>query len=520
MTANVGINFSLKMFDEGVAKHLNQISNRMKGVSDSTKHISAAMGSVKKNFDGPMKMIGNGMQGVEDSMKRIAVVGGAFAGIGAGLFGWAKSASSAADDIGDLATRYAVASEAIQVYGDLLKDAGGTTEDAGAAFRFLNKSMSAALGGDKNKIDAFAGVGISVAELKKLEPEQVMMRVADAFKGSNNELAKAAVLTSLYGKNGTLLMGVMNQGAAAIGAHYDQMGKDGRLFTQEQIANADSFEKSWQRTMGVFEGLKNTLGLQLLPVLQPIIDKFRNWAVLNKEMIAAKFGEFVEKLPKIFEDVRAVAEKVGDVFTKVAGAVEWLTNTFGATTLIWAGVAVLAAPLITALGSIAAGFIWLGGIVTVSMLPVIATIGLVGAAAYLLYTRWDDICGGAKLLWEDLGNFFSKIGDKISGVFSSIAERFRPIREMISKYGPMLGMLIPGGAAIAAGAKFAGALQGNNQPGGAGNGVPMMMQSRQQQVGGELKIKIDSEGKPKVTSMQKTGGMDLTLDMGVMGLAM
>lgn len=521
MPANVGINFNIKMIDEGVAKSLQSLSNKMKGINDSTKHISAGMGSVAKNFEGPVGLIKGGFQGIEDSMKRIAFVGGAFAGIGAGLFGWAKSASGAADDIGDLATRYGVASEAIQVYGDLLKDAGGSAEDAGLAFKFLNKSMSAAMAGDKNKIDAFAGVGISVSELKKLEPEQVMMRVADAFKGSNNELAKAAVLTSLYGKNGTLLMGVMNQGAVAIGAHYDQMGKDGRLFTQKQKEDADNFEKTWQRTTGIFEGLKNTLGLQLLPVLDPIIKGFGDWAVQNKEMISGKFQEFVQNLPGYLKDIERVAIQVSSAFGQMKDAIVWLSDTFGATTLMWAGVAVLAAPLITAIGSIAAGFIWLGGIVTVSMLPIIACIGLVAAASYLWYTRSDEIFAGMDTLIADLGDAFTNMGKKIGAVWDSIVDRFRPVRDMIAKYGSMLGMIggaIPGVGALTAGAKLGGALMGMDQPGGAGTGVALMMQSRQQ-VGGQIHIKIDSEGKAKVGSLQKQGGIDLLVDTGVYGMA-
>ena len=47
--------------------------------------------------------------------------------------------------------------------------------------------------------------------------------------------------------------------------------------------------------------------------------------------------------------------------------------------------------------------------------PIGIALGLMAVAAYMLYTRWDDIVGGAKLLWADLSNFFSSLWQDMVG---------------------------------------------------------------------------------------------------------
>lgn len=51
--------------------------------------------------------------------------------------------------------------------------------------------------------------------------------------------------------------------------------------------------------------------------------------------------------------------------------------------------------------------------------PIGIALGLMATAAYLLYTRWDGVVGGAKALWQDLGEFFSGLWNTISTLFQT-----------------------------------------------------------------------------------------------------
>ena len=51
--------------------------------------------------------------------------------------------------------------------------------------------------------------------------------------------------------------------------------------------------------------------------------------------------------------------------------------------------------------------------------PVFLALGLLAIAVYLLYTRWTDIVGGAKLLWQDLCIFIGGVASQIAALFSN-----------------------------------------------------------------------------------------------------
>ena len=53
------------------------------------------------------------------------------------------------------------------------------------------------------------------------------------------------------------------------------------------------------------------------------------------------------------------------------------------------------------------------------MTPIGLALGLLATAAYLLYTRWSGVVGGAKLLWQDLSNVVGNVARSISQFFQA-----------------------------------------------------------------------------------------------------
>ncbi|MFC5921413.1 phage tail tape measure protein, partial [Neisseria weixii] len=61
---------------------------------------------------------------------------------------------------------------------------------------------------------------------------------------------------------------------------------------------------------------------------------------------------------------------------------------------------------------LASGFLKLGMALMAN--PIFLALGLLAAAAYLLYTNWEGVVGGAKALWQDLGNFFGSLWTSVT----------------------------------------------------------------------------------------------------------
>ncbi|MDR2507615.1 MAG: hypothetical protein LBD67_06430 [Candidatus Accumulibacter sp.] len=348
-----------------IAGRMEKINKSMSGFGKLTglNNVAAGVGLINQQMGGLSKT-----WDAFRAMSRWSAI--ALGGAGAatlGLVNFAKSSNDAARKVDDLSGKYQIGAQTLQVYGALVADSGGSMEEAAAAMSKLKKSQNEAIHGNKEAAAAFAGVGISVAGLKSMRPEDVLQKMGDAFKGSNNDLAKQAVLLKLMGKNGESMMDTLNGGSEAYRRQLAEMREDGALFSEEQLKNSRNFDAAWNRASRAFSGIKNTLGVDLAKNLVPVVDAVRAWALANKNVINSGFQNFV-KHPPLLDAIVPAAKTVWAVIEKAAAVIKFLGHTFGMTTVVLAtfGVA-LGAPLVTfglliaKIGLLGASLLGLGG---------------------------------------------------------------------------------------------------------------------------------------------------------------
>lgn len=281
------------------------------------------------------------------AFRRISYAGLAVGGATAGVVGFAKATTDAADKINDLSSRYQIGGEMVQLYGKMVEESGGSFDDAAAGIGKLKKSMNEAIHGDKESAAAFAGIGISVEQLKKMKPDELLLKMADAFKGSEKDMAKQAVLLQLMGKSGTTFMDTMNQGGKDIIEIYQRMLKNGEILDKQQLASAARFSASWDRMAGTMAGLRNKIGIKLAERLQPLLEKFQNWlAGDGGKQLAESFdriftSENIQSFVEAMKGLAAVVWGIGKAFVA-------LFNTLGPTLTVMLGVAVVLAPVMSA----------------------------------------------------------------------------------------------------------------------------------------------------------------------------
>ena len=89
----------------------------------------------------------------------------------------------------------------------------------------------------------------------------------------------------------------------------------------------------------------------------------------------------------------------------------------GMAKVAWMAVRGLGTGIIRLLPMIGGAFAKLGMFLMAN--PIFLALGLLAAAAYMLYRNWDDVVGGAKLLWQDLSGFFGGLWQQVSAFFNS-----------------------------------------------------------------------------------------------------
>ena len=193
---------------------------------------------------------------------------------------------------------------------------------------------------------------------------------------------------------------------------------------------------------------------------------------------------------------------------------------------------------------------------------IITGIAALAGAVYLIYRNWDGISEWFGGMWERVKAFFDRgIGDIakdllafspaalllkavdavfelfgarplselgrewIGGLASGIAERFEQmvgwLKQKVSALSGWLPDWMTGGglsqrmgtpAAGAAVAPKLGAPVMGDRP------SPLAAGPGRADVGGELRIKIDAEGRPRVASMKANGGLDYRVESGLLGV--
>lgn len=95
----------------------------------------------------------------------------------AGLEQFVSKVVAYGDKIQDLSDRYGVNAEALQKLGNIAETQGSSLEGVAKGFNKLLINSSQALSGNKEMIESFSALGVSVGDLRRLSPEEIMVKI-------------------------------------------------------------------------------------------------------------------------------------------------------------------------------------------------------------------------------------------------------------------------------------------------------------------------------------------------------
>lgn len=459
-----------------------------------------------------------------------AVVGFAVLGAStAGLFRWGKAAADTANQIIDISSKYQVGTQTLQVYASLIEGAGGTMEDVGKSMSKLQLAMSEAIQGSTEYQAAFRGIGLSVSELKRMTPEDVMLEMADAFSRSNNEMAKQEVLYKLLGKSGNLWMETLNNGTQEYLGRLKEMQNDGALISEEDMIRARDFNDTWDRFSRLTRSIHIGFSLDFMKAFEPTLNRIRELMSENRGEIQESLNELAVSLPPIFE---ALA-KFGAVFLKVFTVISQLL-----------------ASLINQIGALPVGIITFGVAFHKVLIPLISTIvnigkflfpiirGFLGIPALAVTVlasaimNFDKITAYISKAWERVKAIFK--GNFIEGIFAALVEI---ITGLINGFIGLVKTVLPDfiqpdwlknynfSSPTEGFAKQYGvhqtqipAIESASQRASVRQAVPQGQSQSHNDVRGQITVKVQTDRGTKATvqSMQADKGLELAAQTGLL----
>ncbi|HEX4123769.1 MAG TPA: hypothetical protein VHY37_03520 [Tepidisphaeraceae bacterium] len=355
----------------------------------AVKSAFSAMGKAAEALHKPLdalqkklESIGNGLKDAGSAMRDSgAKMIGAGAAIGAPLLGTAGAYAKEGSDI-------ARASETTGVKAPALSQLKYAASDAGVEFDALTDSLSKmqrnlyqAGEGSKETADAFSKIGLTVAQLKSMSPEQQFKAIATGLTKLSNETDRTGVTMTIFGRSGQELRPLLDEGGKGINDLMKKADSLGLTMSSETAAAALDFDKT----------LKDL------------------WEVVG--MGAVKIGStLAPALKQAAISLTGAASAVGDFLTKHSGLV--VAAMLGAGAVAGLGVAVVAVgTALSALGTIAgvaAGGIGLvTGAIGLMLSPIGLIVAAIGAAGYALI---------------NLGGVGRTVGNYLSGAFGVMKE--------------------------------------------------------------------------------------------------
>lgn len=179
-----------------------------------------------------------------------------------------------AEGFHEMSQRTGVATEALSALAFGAKQSGTSIEGLETGLRFLNKNMVAGAEGGKAQSAAFKSLGISVTDAAgKMRPaEEVLSDIAARFAGLPDGAQKSALALQIFGKSGTALIPLLNEGAVGLMRWRKEAEQLGLIIDSKTAKSADAFGDNLEKLKGAIEGI----GLKLAAALLPNLERLTN----------------------------------------------------------------------------------------------------------------------------------------------------------------------------------------------------------------------------------------------------
>lgn len=291
---------------DGVADEFDDAEKQADQFGDELKDA----GDKADDAGGRFQKLGGVLKGIG------AAMGTAFVAVGAAAIGAAKSltnmtvgAAAYADEILTMSTVTGMSTESLQAYKYAAELVDVSMETLTGSMSKQVKSMANARDGSAKFADAYAKLGVSVADGngQLRDSETVYWETIDALGKVSNETERDALAMQIFGKSARELNPLIAQGSEGIAALTDEAKRMGAVMSDDSLNALGKFDDSVQRLKAGAGAAKNAMGTILLPQLQTLADDG-----------VSLLGDFTRGLNEAGGDFGKISDVIGNAIGGIA----------------------------------------------------------------------------------------------------------------------------------------------------------------------------------------------------------
>lgn len=273
LTAGVqGFIVGMRKAGDSVERFAKKANAQLGGRFNSA--ISGLSRGISK-IGGPLSMGLAKLGGIASSAFKGIAVGAA--GAAAGLGYLSLSMIEAIGDSADMAKRLGISYNALKTFQYAAKLAGVDAEALNKAFEKMQDTFGAALMGNKAAIEVFNQLGLSMAALSQMSPEQRFKAIGEAIARIPDPAQRLAAARDVFGKQGGALLVLFNDIAASLADAAEQMDRLGVSLSALDVSNAEAAGDAIDNFKTTIEGIATQISTYLSPYIVKLWDDTQKW---------------------------------------------------------------------------------------------------------------------------------------------------------------------------------------------------------------------------------------------------
>ncbi len=389
------------------------ISTIFRGIDNMSKPVRKMTGNIRKMTESAEV----GLRKVDAATERVTSSlfdAGKKAAIGLGVITTAALAGSTAINKQTVETQKLIkaqelSAETVESITHALRGTGLGAERVLDLAEEMRNAFGESAGLEEiTKVTESLGImGLQFNDIKKLSPEDQFKKITETLLAMESATEASAAADILFGSEGNKIVGLLREQEKGLGGVIDEYRKL-NFFTEKGREGASKYVNELSKTETIFGSIGKEISGLIGLHLSPLIGKFNDFLVANKEVIQIGLDDFFEVL----------ADKIGSFSEHADQASTFILN-LGAnfekfiTYAKWIGIAVASFTGLSVALKVVTGLVTVFNLVMAAN-PIVwviagitaAIVGL-GFAVKYIYDNWGDISDWFSGMWESIKTTFN-----------------------------------------------------------------------------------------------------------------
>jgi hypothetical protein len=280
----------VRKINDAISKTLRPVNE----LARSTKALGRELGLDKLGKS--LKQVADAATKVGQQIGRIVAPLAAIIGVGS-----LTAVAELAKRWGELGTKIGYSAQAIGISAEWLQGLRGAAQLSGlsadaltAGMKTLGDTLEDALyGRNQGALVMLNQMGITIRRNADgaVDATAAFGDLATAISRVKNPQVQALIART-FGLEAVLPL--LRQGKVGVAELVEQMNRSGAVMSGPALAAARSYNESVARMDISLQGLKNTIGARLIPILQPFVEQISAWVSKNRELVASNVAHVVD----------------------------------------------------------------------------------------------------------------------------------------------------------------------------------------------------------------------------------